>query len=135
MEGKVKVIKSTTLKPKTEFILVSVDPEEDLMTDGGIIVPPQAQPNKKTQTGTIVAVGPGLIDRTRMKDQDSTYDQDYPRIPVEVNVGERVLFAAFIGYPIFIDGSPHVIIKHLDIMSDLEEEVEWVDPPSDEEED
>lgn len=95
------------LVPQSEFVLVKVDKEEEERTSSGIIVPVTVHANKKTQTGTIVAVGEGRRD-----------PNDFSRrVPMDCHPGQRILFASYIGYPVTINGEEHLIIKSLDIMS------------------
>lgn len=115
--SQVKVIDKLQIKPAGEFILVSVDPEEETKTSGSIIVPTAALANKKTQTGTIVEVGEG-----RRNPHNPT-----EKIPMDCAKGQRILFACFIGYPFVINGVEHVIIKHNDIMAFVDEESHYVD--------
>lgn len=115
--SKVKVIDKLEIVPQTEFILVKVDQDQDEKTSGGIIVPMGALQNKKTQTGVIVAVGPGRIDPQGIR----------TRVPMDCEVGQKVLFACYIGYPIMISNVEHVIIKHNDVMAVVHEESHIVD--------
>lgn len=117
MGRQVKVIDKLEIQPQGEFILVKVDKDDDEKTAGGIIIPAGALQNKKTQTGTIVSVGDGRRD-----------PNDYSkRVPVDCVVGQRILFACFIGYPIMIASEEHVIIKHLDIMGTVKEDARMVE--------
>lgn len=119
MTRKVKVVEELYIQPASEFILVKVDPEDDEQTAGGIIIPVGALANKKTITGTISAVGPGRRDPQDIK----------RRIPIDCEVDERIIFAAFIGYPLVIKGEEHVIIKHNDIMGRVDEKFHYVEGP------
>lgn len=113
----VKIIDKLELIPRGEYIVVKVDKEEPEKTAGGIIIPTAALANKKTQTGTIIAVGPG-----RRDPQDTS-----KLIPMDCAVGDRILFAAYIGYPYVIKQEEYIIIKHLDIMSNILEESHMID--------
>lgn len=117
MANRVKVVEKLELKPATEFIVVKVDQEEDEQTAGGIIIPTGALANKKTQTGTIVAVGPGRRDPQNIE----------RRVPIDCEPGERILFACYIGYPVVIKGEEYVIIKHNDIMARVAEDSHFVE--------
>lgn len=114
---KVKVVDALSIDPAGEFIMVKVDQETDEMTSGGIIIPTGALANKKTQTGVIVSVGPGRRDPQDME----------RRIPIDCVVGQRILFAAYIGYPLVVKGEEFVIIKHNDIMGTVDEEFHYVE--------
>jgi chaperonin GroES len=71
-------------------------------TRGGIIIPDTAQ--EKPQEGEIVAVGPGGRDETGKL------------IPMDVTVGDRVLFGKWSGTEVKIDGQDLLIMKESDIM-------------------
>ena len=117
MSRKVKIVEELKIHPASEFILVKVDQEDDEQTAGGIIIPTGALQNKKTVTGVIVEVGPG-----RRDPQDI-----HRRVPMDCEPGERILFAAFIGYPLVIKGEEFVIIKHNDIMGWVNEKSRYVE--------
>lgn len=112
--SKIKIVDKLEVKPQTEFILVKVDPDQDAETKtaGGIIIPTAAMTNKKTQTGVIVGVGEGRRDPNDWS----------KRVPVDCKIGDHILFACFIGYPLVIKDQEHVIIKHNDIMAIVNEE-------------
>ena len=74
-------------------------------TAGGIIIPDTAQ--EKPQQGKIIAVGPG------------GRDENGKLIPIDVKVGERVLFGKWSGTEVTIDGHDYLIMKESDIMGVL----------------
>jgi chaperonin GroES len=74
-------------------------------TAGGIIIPDTAQ--EKPQQGRIIAVGPG------------GRDENGKLIPIDVKVGERVLFGKWSGTEVKIDGHDYLIMKESDIMGVL----------------
>jgi chaperonin GroES len=76
--------------------------EADQKTAGGIIIPDSAQ--EKPSEGEIVAVGEG------------TRDDDGDRIPLDVKVGDRVLFGKWSGTEVKINGEDLLIMKESDIM-------------------
>ena len=83
------------LKPLADRVLVEVDVEES-KTAGGILLPDTAQ--KKSQKGTVIAIGSGKV------------LDNGERLPFEVAVGDRVLFAKYSGVDIeeggIADGHP-----------------------------
>jgi chaperonin GroES len=83
--------------------LTRIDAEEK--TAGGIIIPDTAK--EKPQEGRIVAVGPGGRDQTGKL------------IPIDVKVGDRVLFGKWSGTEVRIDGVEYLIMKESDIMGVL----------------
>jgi len=74
------------LKPLADRVLVEVDVEES-KTAGGILLPDTAQ--KKSQKGTVIAIGSGKV------------LDNGERLPFEVAVGDRVLFAKYSGVPVW----------------------------------
>ena len=71
-------------------------------TRGGIIIPDTAK--EKPQEGEVVAVGPG------------TRDEKGKLLPLDVRVGDRVLFGKWSGTEVVIDGEDLLIMKETDIM-------------------
>lgn len=109
--AKVKVVHSLDVKPNGEHILVKLCGEVDEKTSGGIIVPQSSMQNKKTADSIIVAVGEGRRDPS----------DPSKRIPMDCKVGDHVLHALFIGYPMVIKGEDFMLIKHNDILAFLDE--------------
>jgi chaperonin GroES len=80
--------------------------EGEEKTKGGIIIPDTAK--EKPQEGKVIAVGPGRLDK------------DGKRTPLDVKVGDRVLFARWAGTEVKIDGEEHIIMKEDDILGVIE---------------
>ena len=74
---------------------------------GGIIIPDTAK--EKPQQGEVIAVGPG------------GRDEAGKLIPIDVQVGDRVLFGKWSGTEVKIDGDEYLIMKESDIMGVLVE--------------
>jgi len=88
-------------KPLHDRVLIEVlDSSEK--TAGGIIIPDTAQ--EKPQEGKVVAVGGGA------KTEDGKI------IPMDVKVGDKVLFGKWSGTEVKIDGKEYSIMKESDIM-------------------
>ena len=86
---------------------VIVEPiEQDEITAGGIILPETAK--EKPQEGKILAAGPG------------ERDEDGERIPMEVQVGDKVLYAKYSGTEIKMDGKKVLILRESDILAVVE---------------
>jgi len=86
---------------------VIVEPiEQDETTAGGIILPETAK--EKPQEGKILAAGPG--DR----------DEDGERIPMEVQVGAKVLYAKYSGTEVKVDGKKLLILRESDILAKVD---------------
>jgi len=82
--------------------------EAEEKTAGGIIIPDSAK--EKPQTGQVVAVGPG------------GRDEAGKLIPIDLKVGDKVLFGKWSGTEVKIDGVDLLIMKESDIMGVLTEE-------------
>jgi len=80
--------------------------EEDQKTAGGIIIPDTAK--EKPMQGEIVAVGQGAR------------NEKGEIVPLDVKVGDRVLFGKWSGTEVKIDGKELLIMKESDIMGVLE---------------
>ena len=83
--------------------------EEDERTLGGIIIPDTAK--EKPSEGEIVAVGPG------------GRDEAGKLIPIDLKVGDRVLFGKWSGTEVKIDGTDLLIMKESDIMGVIDQPV------------
>jgi chaperonin GroES len=76
--------------------------EQDDKTAGGIIIPDTAK--EKPQEGEVIAVGPG------------SRDENGQVLPLDVKVGDRVLFGKWSGTEVKIDGEDRLIMKESDIL-------------------
>ena len=81
--------------------------EEEEKTKGGIIIPDTAK--EKPVEGEVIAAGPG------------SRGDDGKLRPLDVKVGDRVLFGKWSGTEIKIDGEDFVVAKESDIMGVVEE--------------
>ena len=90
-----------SFRPLHDRVLVRrVEAEEK--TAGGIIIPDSAK--EKPAEGQVIAVGEG------------TRDDDGDRIPLDVKVGDRVLFGKWSGTEVKIGGEDLLIMKESDIL-------------------
>lgn len=96
---------SITLKPLGSRVVVEPIEQEEI-TAGGIVLPETAK--EKPQRGKVLSVGPG--DR----------DEDGDRIPLDVKVGDTVLFAKYAGTEIKLDGKKLLILKENDLLAIVE---------------
>ena len=81
--------------------------EEEQKTKGGIIIPDTAK--EKPMRGEVLAVGPGVR------------DEKGQLVPLDVQVGDRILFGKWSGTEVKIDGDELLIMKESDIMGVLDE--------------
>jgi chaperonin GroES len=80
--------------------------EEDTKSTGGIIIPDTAK--EKPMQGEVIAVGPG------------GRDESGKLIPLDIKVGDRVLFGKWSGTEVKIDGEELVIMKESDVFGVIE---------------
>ncbi|HVY03907.1 MAG TPA: co-chaperone GroES [Caulobacterales bacterium] len=92
-------------RPLHDRVLVRRVKEEE-KTRGGIIIPETAQ--EKPQEGEIIAVGPGARDEAGKL------------VPLDVKVGDKILFGKWSGTEVKLDGEELLIMKESDIMGIVE---------------
>lgn len=80
--------------------------EEEERTQGGIVIPDTAK--EKPQQGIVIAVGDG------QKMEDGT------RKPMQLKVGDKVLFGKWAGTEVKIKGEEHLIMKEDEIIAVIE---------------
>ncbi|MFY9531705.1 MAG: co-chaperone GroES [Candidatus Acidiferrales bacterium] len=78
--------------------------EEKEVVKGGIIIPDTAK--EKPQEGEVIAVGAGKIEKGE-------------RIPMDVKVGDRILFGKYSGNDIKIDDQEYLILKEDEILAKI----------------
>ena len=81
--------------------------EAEEKSAGGIIIPDTAK--EKPSQGEVIAVGPG------------GRDDSGKLVPIDLRVGDRVLFGKWSGSEVKIDGEELIIMKEFDIMGVLDE--------------
>ena len=82
---------------------VAIRPLEETETmRGGLYIPDTAK--EKPQQGEVVAVGPGRFEKGE-------------RVPLEVKVGDRVLYGKYSGSEVKIDDEDILIIKESDVLA------------------
>jgi chaperonin GroES len=92
------------VKPLSDRVLIKIE-EGETKTSGGIIIPQTAQ--EKTQTGIVVAVGPGK-------------ETEKGKEPMTVSVGQKVMYDKYAGSQVKIGGVEHLIVKLSDIIAVIE---------------
>src|SRR5215813_8039764 len=93
-------------RPLHDRVVVKrIDAEE--RSSGGIIIPDTAK--EKPSQGEVIAVGPG------------GRDEAGKLVPLDVQMGNRVLFGKWSGTEVKIDGVEYLIMKESDIMGILED--------------
>jgi len=92
----------TKLRPLGDRVVIEPTPREE-MTKSGIVLPDTAK--EKPQEGTIIAAGPGKI------------NDDGKREPMDVKVGEKVLYAKYAGTEFKVDEEELLIVSQKDILA------------------
>jgi chaperonin GroES len=93
----------TTITPLDDRIVIVPDDEAEAMR-GGLYIPDTAK-EKPTQ-GRVIAVGQGRF-------------EDGARVPLDIRVGDRVLYGKYSGTNITLDGDEVVIVKASDVLAKL----------------
>ena len=93
------------LRPLQDRIIVK-RLEEETKTAGGILIPDTAK--EKPQQGEVVAVGKGKV------------TEDGKILPLDVKVGNKVLFGKYAGTEIKLDGQDYLIMREDDILGVME---------------
>ncbi len=99
------VAEKLKLKPLGSRVVIKALEREEV-TKSGIVLPDTAK--EKPQEGKVLAVGPG--DR----------DEDGERIPVELKVGDRVLYQKYAGTEFKLEGEELLILSEKDILAIVE---------------
>jgi chaperonin GroES len=92
-------------RPLHDRVVVRRIESED-RTAGGIIIPDTAK--EKPQEGEVIAIGPG------------GRDESGKLIPIDLKVGDRILFGKWSGTEVKIDGEDLLIMKESDVMGIIE---------------
>ncbi len=96
---------STSLRPLGDRVVIKPTPREE-MTKSGIVLPDTAK--EKPQEGEIIAAGPGKI------------NDDGKREPMDVKVGDKVLYAKYAGTEFKVDDEELLIVSQKDILAIVE---------------
>jgi chaperonin GroES len=89
------------LKPLEDRIAVHPS-EEEQTTVSGIVIPDTAK--EKPQEGKVMAVGPGRF-------------EDGQRIPMDVSVGDKVIYSKYGGTEVKVEGEEYLILSARDVLA------------------
>lgn len=92
----------STIKPLEDRVVVKTV-EAEQTTASGLVIPDTAK--EKPQEGEVVAVGPGRI------------DDNGNRVPVDVSVGDRVLYSKYGGTEVKHGGDEFLILSSRDLLA------------------
>jgi len=93
------------LKPLSDRVILKVKEKEET-TKSGIVLPDSAK--EKPQEAVVIAVGSGEI-------------VDGKKVPLDVSVGDRVIYSKYSGMEIKLDGEEYLIVKQNDILAIITE--------------
>src|SRR5262245_39521018 len=93
--------KDFSLKPLDDGIVVKAIEEEET-TASGLVIPDTAK--ERPQEGEVIAVGPGRF-------------EDGQRIPMDVSVGDKVIYSKYGGTEVKIDGVEYLILSARDVLA------------------
>jgi len=91
------------LQPLEDRIVVQAN-EGDQTTASGLVIPDTAK--EKPQEGSVVAVGPGRF-------------EDGVRVPLDVAVGDTVIYSKYGGTEVKVEGEEHLILSARDVLAIL----------------
>jgi len=93
---------SVSIKPLEDRIVVKTL-EAEQTTASGLVIPDSAK--EKPQEGEVLAVGPGRI------------DDNGNRVPLDVAVGDKVIYSKYGGTEVKYDGEEYLILSARDILA------------------
>ena len=96
---------STKLVPLHDRIVLRPVVQEEVLASG-IVIPDTAK--EKPQQGEVLAVGPGRL------------DDNGKRISMDVQVGDRVLYAKYTGQEVKIDRDELIVIAEKDVLAKIQ---------------
>ena len=94
---------AVALKPLADRVVVKALEETETMR-GGLYIPDTAK--EKPQQGEIIAAGPGKFD-----------EKGGTRIPMDVKVGDKILYGKYSGTEVTIDGQQLLILRESDVLA------------------
>lgn len=97
---------SLNLRPLADRVVVTPLEKEETFAGGELVLPDTAK--EKPQQGEVLAVGAGRM------------DDEGKRLPMDVSVGDKILFAKYAGTEIKVDGEKLLILKESDILAIVE---------------
>lgn len=89
------------LQPLADRVVVKPSESEEV-TKSGIVLPDTAK--EKPQEGEVIAVGPGKYEEGK-------------RIPLEVKVGDKVIYSKYGGTEVKVEEVEHLILRESDILA------------------
>jgi chaperonin GroES len=91
------------LQPLGDKVVVQATEDAESRTPSGLVIPDTAK--EKPQIGEVIAVGPGAR------------DDDGERIPMDVSVGDKVLYSKFAGTEVKLDSEEYLVLSERDLLA------------------
>jgi chaperonin GroES len=91
------------LQPLGDRVVVKAQDEDEARTPSGLVIPDTAK--EKPQFGEVLAVGPGAL------------NDDGDRMPMDVSVGDVVVYSKFGGTEVKTDGQEYLILSSRDLLA------------------
>lgn len=101
-------IANKKIRPLSDRIVVQPR-EVETRTAGGIVIPDTADKDKPIE-GLVLAIGNGK------------YDVNGKLLPLQVKVGDKILFGKYAGTNVKLDGNEYLVMREEDVMGVLEEQ-------------
>jgi chaperonin GroES len=89
------------LAPLADRVVIKPLEETETMR-GGLYIPDTAK--EKPQQGEVIAVGPGRFEKDK-------------RVPMDVKVGDKVLYGKYSGTEVTLDGDQYLILRESDVLA------------------
>ena len=96
-----KTATSVKVAPLSDRVVIKALEDTETMR-GGLYIPDTAK--EKPQQGEVIAVGPGRFEKGE-------------RVPMEVKVGNKVLYGKYSGTDVTIDGAQVLILRESDVLA------------------
>lgn len=100
-----KTATKTKLVPLHDRIVIKPVVQEEVLASG-IVIPDTAK--EKPQQGEVIAVGPGRM------------DDNGKRIAMDVQVGDRILYAKYTGQEVKIDQEEYIVLSEKDVLAKVQ---------------
>ncbi len=91
------------LKPLGDRVVVRPQDDAEARTASGLVIPDTAK--EKPQQGDVLAVGPGAL------------DDNGNRVPMDVSVGDVVLYSKYGGTEVKVGGVEYLIVSARDLLA------------------
>ncbi|MGH8916279.1 MAG: co-chaperone GroES [Acidimicrobiia bacterium] len=91
------------LQPLGDRVVVKPTEDAESRTPSGLVIPDTAK--EKPQIGEVIAIGPG------------GRDEGGDRIPMDVSIGDRVLYSKFAGTEVKLDGNEYLVLSERDLLA------------------